>query len=283
MTNNDNTLTTRQPKATNHDVRGAGENGTGRYFFVNGLGLYYEIHGESHGTDKPLVLLVGGLTTIDITFGAVLATLAKSRRIIAVEQQGHGHTADIDRPMSFPRMADDTAALLRHLQIDQADLFGHSDGGNVGLGIAIRHPELVRKLVVAGTNYNNDGLAAGILESFKSVGPDDADMGHLKAAYLKVAPRPEDWPTMVRKVMQMALIFPGWQPNYLKAIRAHTLIMIGDADVIRPEHAVEMFHLIPQSQLAVLPGTDHRLPKTRPDWLLPMLADFLDAPMPLAA
>lgn len=102
MTTNDNPQSTQQPNATNIVVHEAGENGTGSYFLVNGLRLYYEIHGESHGTDKPLVLLVGGLTTIDITFGAVLATLAESRRIIAIEQQGHGHTADIDQPMSFP-------------------------------------------------------------------------------------------------------------------------------------------------------------------------------------
>ena len=283
MISNDNAPATRQPTATNTIIPGAGQEGTGDYFLTNGLRLYYEIHGESHGTDRPLMLLHSGWTTIDITFGAVLPTLAKSRRVIAVEQQGHGHTADMDRPMNFPQMADDTVALLQHLNVEQADFFGHSDGGNVGLGIAIRHPERVRKLIIAGTNYNNDGFVPGALDGIKSVGPDDDDMARLKAAYLKVAPKPDDWPTLVRKVIQLAVAFPGWHPDDLNAIKAHTLVMIGDADLIRPEHAVELFRLIPQSQLAVLPGTDHRLPKTRAEWLLPMLTDFLDAPVPLAA
>ena len=282
MTNNDNTAVTRQPTATNAVIPGATDDRTGSYFLVNGLRLYYEIHGENHTLNPPIVLLHGGWTTIDITFGAVLPTLATSRRVIAVEQQGHGHTADIDRPMSFQQMADDTAALLRHLNVEQADFFGHSDGGNVGLGIAIRHPELVRKLIIAGTNYNNDGFASGALESIESVGPDDADMERLKAAYLRVAPKPADWPVMVRKVIRLAVAFSGWQPDHLTAIKAHTLIMIGDADVIRPDDAVELFHLIPYAQLAVMPGTDHRLPKTRTDWLLLMLADFLNAPVPSA-
>ncbi len=283
MTNNDNT-TTQQPTAANAGIPDAGNNRARSYFLVNGLRLYYEIHGESHdenqSTNRPLVLLHGGWTTIDITFGAVLPTLATSRRVIAVEQQGHGHTADTDRPLRFSQMANDTAALLRHLNVEQADFFGHSDGGNVGLGIAIRHPELVGKLIIVGTNYNNDGFVPGALDGIKSVGPDDDDMERLKAAYLSVAPHPEDWPALVRKVIQMAVTFPGWQPDDLRAINAHTLIMIGDADVICPEHAVELFRLIPNAQLGILPGTDHRLPKTRADWLLPMLMDFLDAPMP---
>ena len=114
------------------------KDGKGSYTFVNGLNMYY----ETHGTGSPLVLLHGGAMTIDTFFGAVLPSLDKTRQVIAVEQQRHGHTADIDRPLSFEQMADDTAALLRHLTIDQADVFGYSDGRNVALGIAIRHPAL---------------------------------------------------------------------------------------------------------------------------------------------
>lgn len=275
MTKNNSAPAARPRKAPSAGAQEAAAGaGAGNYFAVNGLRLYYEVHGAG----PPLVLLHGGWTTIGITFGAILPALAISRRVIAVEQQGHGHTADLNRPLSFPQMADDTAALLRHLDVAQADFFGHSDGGNVGLGIALRHPELVRKLVVAGTNYNNDGLVPGLLESFKSVGPDDADMKRLKDAYLQVAPKPEDWPTLVSKVTQQALAFPGWPLDELAAIKAPVLTMIGDADVVCLEHAVALFHLIPHSQLAVLPGTDHRLPKQRAEWLLLMLTDFLDAP-----
>jgi pimeloyl-ACP methyl ester carboxylesterase len=246
----------------------------GSYASVNGLNMYYEIH----GTGSPLVLLHGGLTTIETSFGTVLPTLSKSRQVIAVEQQAHGRTTDIDRPLSFEQMADDTAALLEQLKIEKADVFGYSDGGNVALGIAIRRPELIRKLVVAGTNYNNDGLYPEILEFFKHVNLDD--LGELKDFYASVAPRPEDWPVLVKKVMDMALTFPGWRPEDLQAINSPTLVMIGDADIVRPEHAVEMFRLLPRARLAVLPGTDHFLRLQNPEWLLSMIVDFLEAPMP---
>jgi pimeloyl-ACP methyl ester carboxylesterase len=248
----------------------------GHYFRVNGLDMYYEAYG---GTGRPLVLLHGGITTIETSFGTLLPALTPHRRVIAVEQQGHGRTADIDRPMSFPQMADDTAALLRHLGVEDADVFGYSDGGNVGLGLAIRHPRLVAKLVLGGTNYNNDGLLPGLVEMFKSINPDD--LVPFKDVYQSVAPRPEDWPRLVRKVMAMAVGFPGWPPEALQALRAHTLIMIGDADIVTPEHAVEMFRLIPNARLAVLPNTDHFL-RMRPDpaWVVALLDDFLNAPLP---
>jgi pimeloyl-ACP methyl ester carboxylesterase len=249
----------------------------GNYAEVNGLSMYYEIH----GTGEPLVLLNGGPTTIDTSFGAVLPVHAKSWKVIAVEQQGHGHTADIDRPMSFPQMADDTASLLKYLGIEQADFFGYSDGGNVGLGVAIRHLELVRKLVVAGTNLNNDGLTPGMVETYRSLGPDD--LGNLEDAYVAVAPRPEDWPVLVRKVMQMAVDFSGWRPEEIREIKVPTLFIIGDADIVRPEHAVEMFRLLPHARLAVLPGTDHvTLIQERSGWLLSMITEFLGAPKPEA-
>ncbi len=253
-------------------------NAQGHYFAVNGLNLYYETYG---GTGRPLVLLHGGITTIETSFGTLLPALTPHYQVIAVEQQGHGRTADIDRPMSFPQLADDTAALLRHLQLESADVFGYSDGGNVGLGLAIRHPALVRKLVLGGTNYNNDGLAPELLEMFKTLNPDE--LGQFKEVYQSVAPRPEDWPRLVKKVMEMAVDFPGWPREALQALRAHTLVMIGDADIVSPEHAVEMFRLIPNARLAVLPNTDHFL-RLYPDpaWVVAMLVDFLAAPLPEA-
>ena len=243
------------------------------YYPVNGLELYYEVHGAG----QPLVLLHGGLMAIDTAFGQILPALTPHWQVIGVEQQAHGHTADIDRPMSFPQMADDTAALLRHLQVGPAAVFGYSDGGNVALGLAIRHPDLVSKLVVAGTNYNNQGLQPGLVEMFKTINPDD--LGFIREPYLKVAPRPEDFPVLVRKVMEMAVAFPGWRPEELQALSMPALVMIGDADIILPEHAVEMYRLIPNARLAVLPNTDHFL-RLAPDpaWVTSMLVDFLNMP-----
>jgi pimeloyl-ACP methyl ester carboxylesterase len=245
------------------------------YVPVNGLNMYYEIHGEG----EPLVLLHGGLTSIDISFGAMIPTLAKSRKLIAIEQQGHGRTADIDRPLSFTQMAEDTIALLQQLGIEQADFFGYSDGGNVAIGIAISQPQMVRKLAIAGTNYNNEGVAPEIIEfmrtaSAEALGPE------MEAMYAAVAPNPEDWPIVVEKVMKLGAEFEGWPSEDIAAIQSPTLIVIGDADIVLPEHAVEMYRLFPHANLAVLPATDHFLRLQDPVWLLSMVEDFFNAPMP---
>lgn len=245
------------------------------YASVNGLEMYYEIHGPDRG-GVPLVLLHGGFTTIDVSFGRVLPSLARSRRVIAVEQQAHGHTADIARPLDFEQMADDTAALLRHLGVESADYFGFSDGGIIALGIAIRHPDLVRKLVVAGTNFNNDGLYPEVLEFLRNISPDE--MEGLRGAYTEVAPRPDDWPTLVAKVSELAVEFEGWRLDDLRSITAPTLVMAGDADMVRPEHAIELFRLLSRARLAVLPDTDHVTLLDRDDWLLSMIGEFLDVP-----
>ncbi len=133
---------------------GSNETAGGSYAPVNGLNIYYEIHGEG----EPLVLLHGGGSTIETSFGTILPALAKTRKVIAFEQQGHGHAADVDRPFSFEQSADDAAALLRFLKIDKADFFGYSNGGSIALQIAIRHPDLVRKLIVASAMYKRDRL-----------------------------------------------------------------------------------------------------------------------------
>jgi len=259
------------------------------YAPVNGLNMYYEVHGEG----RPMVLLHGALGTIDM-FGKLLPSLAKTRQVIAVEQQAHGRTADIDRPMRYQQMADDTAAFLRQLKIDHADVFGYSLGGGIALQLAIRHPVLVRKLVVAGTTYNNDGIYPEVLAGIETTFTPEAFAGSpIEAAYAKVAPNPDDWPTLVAKVQQLTQEFAGWSPEAVRAIAAPTLIIIGDSDIIRPEGAVELFRLLgggvpgdlsglPRSQLAVLPGTTHVTLVERADWLLSMITAFLDAPMPEA-
>jgi pimeloyl-ACP methyl ester carboxylesterase len=256
------------------------------YVPVNGLEMYYEIHGEG----RPLLLLHGGMITIDLSFGAILPDLAKTRQVIAVEQQAHGHTADVDRPLTFEQMADDTAAVLRHLGIENTDVFGFSDGGNVALGLAIRHPELVRKLVVAGTNFNNDGLYPEALAGMEHITA--ADMPpEMREPYERVAPRPEDFGVLLAKVVQQALAFKGWRPEEIRAIQAPALVMVGDADIIRPEHAVELFRLLgggvpgdmmeaPPTRLAILPGTTHIGFMERGSLVLSMIEEFLDAPAP---
>jgi pimeloyl-ACP methyl ester carboxylesterase len=257
------------------------------YAPVNGLDMYYEVH----GTGRPLVLLHGALSTTSVDFGAVLPSLAKARQVIAVEQQAHGHTADIDRPLTTELMAADTAALLRQLGIDQADVFGYSMGAGIALQMAIEHPDLVRKLAVASAAYTHDGLHPGLLEGLEQLTPEALAGTPFEQAYAREAPNPEAWPTLVAKVKVLNSQIPEWPADAIRSIAAPTLIIIGDSDIVRPEHAVEMFRLLgggvigdlaglPRSRLAVLPGTTHITLAHRGDWLSSMIGEFLDAPVP---
>lgn len=249
------------------------------YASVNGLKMYYEVHGAARGDGSPLVLLHGGGSTIETSFGAVLPQLARVRRVIAFEQQGHGRTADVDRPFSFEQSADDAAALLRHLQVPQADLWGYSNGGNVAMQVAVRHPALVRRLVIMSSMSRNDGLIAGFHDSLKGATPDNMP-AELREAYRKSSPHPEALPQFVTKCVTRMLEFQDWPDSMLRGIAAPALVLIGDADVVRPEHAVEMFRLLPAGQLAILPATDHMQIIHRTDLLLPLVSTFLDAALP---
>lgn len=270
---------------------------TGNYASVNGLTLYYEIHGAaptpSRDIGPPLVLLHGALTTIDISFGEVLPIFAETRQVIAIEQQGHGHTADVDRPLTYEQMADDTVAILHQLGIEEADFFGWSMGGSIALEIAIRYPEMVNRLVIASIASNQGGIYPELLESIPYLTPEAFAGSEWERAYAESAPNPEDWPTLIAKVQQLTLEFEGWTSEDIETIDAPTLVIIGDSDNVRPEHAAEMFRLLgggvvgdivglPASQLAVLPGTTHVMLVERPDWLVSMIIAFLDAPMPQA-
>ena len=277
------------------DRKGAGEVTTTEaqtgYAPANGLRMYYEIHGRG----RPLVLLHGAYMTIDL-MGPILPGLAKTRQVIAIEQQGHGHTADIDRPITYEQMADDTAALIRHLQIDAADLFGFSMGGAIALQLAIRHPGLVRKLVLASASFRSDGMHAAALEMFPSITPELFAGSPIEQAYLRTAPNPGDFANLVEKLKQLDMTPFAWPEEDIRAIAAPTLIILGDSDGTRLEHAVELFELrgggvmgdldgLPSSQLAVLPGTAHFIPPgsgvlDRADWLLAMIPPFLDAATP---
>ena len=265
----------------------------GNYAEVNGLNMYYEVH----GTGRPLVLLHGAYMTIE-AMGEILPKLAETRRVIAVELQGHGRTADVDRPLSYEQMADDVAALLGHLGGDDADVFGFSMGGGVALQVAIRHPEVVRKLVVASASYASDSMHPELLEMIPTITPEAFAGSPIEEAYLRTAPNPDDFPTLVAKLKRLDMEPFAWPPEDIRGIAAPTLLIVGDSDAVRLEHVVELFRLLgggvmgdlaglPKSRLAVLPGTTHFIPPgsavlDRADWLASMIGEFLDVPMPEA-
>jgi pimeloyl-ACP methyl ester carboxylesterase len=274
------------------DANATGGAAGGRSAPVNGLQMYYEVHGPEPGARPPLVLLHGGLDTIDTAFGQVLPLLAATRRVIAVELQGHGRTADVDRPLTYEAMADDVAALLRHLGLEAVDLFGFSLGGGVALQTVFRHPERVRKLVVASAPYKRDGWFPEVLAGIAALTADEMVGTPWHDAYLRVAPAPGDWPRLVARVSAFLSGTDYDWTEEVRAIRAPVLIVVGDADSVRPSHALAMFELLgggqadggtsglPNAQLAVLPGTTHLDVLARPDRLLPAVVPFLDAPRP---
>jgi pimeloyl-ACP methyl ester carboxylesterase len=258
------------------------------YAPIGDLSMYYEVHGKG----RPLILLHGAYMTADM-MEPILPGLAKIRQVIVPEQQGHGRTADIDRPITYEQMADDTAALARHIEIDHADVVGYSMGGGIALQLAIRHPALVRRLVVASATFSSDGMPAAALEMFPSITPELFAGSPIEAEYLRTAPNPGDFPKLVEKLKQLDTTDFAWPEEDIRRIAAPTLIVLGDSDGVRLEHAVEMFKLrgggvmgdlagLPESQLAVLPGTAHFVPPgsgllDRAEWLLAMIPPFLDA------
>jgi pimeloyl-ACP methyl ester carboxylesterase len=260
------------------------------YAPVNGLNLYYEIHGEPRADAPPLVVLHGSFMTIEL-MGKVVPELAKCRQVIAVEFQAHGHTADIDRPITYERLADDTAALIQHLGIEQADVYGYSLGGGVVFQVAIRHPQLVRKLVVVSATYTTAGMYPEVLPGIAQIKPEMFDGTPWRASYDRTAPNPQGFPALVSRLTALASKPRDWPAEAIRAITAPALIIVGDSDGIRPEHAAEMFRLFgggvfgdfagpPASQLAILPGTTHIGLLDRADWIVAMVNLFLDAPVP---
>jgi pimeloyl-ACP methyl ester carboxylesterase len=220
-------------------------------------------------------LLHGGLSTIDTSFGKILPSLARTRQVIAIELQGHGHTAGLDRPMSFETMADDVASLLGQLAVERADVLGYSFGGVVALGIAIRHPHQVGHLILIGTPNGNDGFEPIIRDSIKGATPRDVPKP-LKEAYERSAPDVRQFPLLVAKVSKLLTDFPGWRQEDLHSIGSPTLIIVGDHDFIRPEHAIQVFRLIPGAQLAILPGAGHDAITERHEDVLAIATRFLD-------
>ena len=260
----------------------------GLYAEIHGLKMYYEIHGAGF----PLVLLHGGLSAIGTSFGKLLPALAPGRRIIAIEQQAHGHTADIDRPLTYQQMAEDTVALLSHIGIEQADFFGYSIGAGIAIEIATRHPSVVRKLVAATPISTADGFHPGVLAGMEALQPEHLAGSPFQEEYARIAPHPQDWPQLIAKVKQLNREFVDWSDDSVASIKAPTLLIAGDSDIVRPEHVVKLFRLLgggvpgdnvglPNVQLAVLPGTTHITLVDRAQWLVPMITGFLDASDPV--
>jgi pimeloyl-ACP methyl ester carboxylesterase len=255
------------------------------YAPVNGLKMYYEIHGRG----EPLVLLHSAFYTIGM-WGPFLASLAETHRVVAVEFQGHGHTADIDRPFSYEQLADDVAAVLDHLGIAQADIVGHSIGADTALQVAIRHPERVRKLVPISGKYRYDGEYPELLAGIQQMTPAIFAGTPYVDAYRSTAPNPDGFPLLVEKLKAFFGTEYAWPDEDLRSIAAPTLLMIGDADIVRPEHEMQLFRLLgggvpgdltglPKSRLAILPGTMHgTIVVERTDELVAMIEAFLAAP-----
>lgn len=261
------------------------------YAPVNGLEMYYEIHGEG-GT--PLVLLHGGLFDIDQQFGEVLPSLAENRQVIAADFQAHGRTGDIDRPLGTENLASDVIGLLEHLGVAKADVFGFSVGGAVALHLAIRNPELIRKAIISSVSFHPDGER-----------PENSAVGEMKvemiagtpmeAAYLAKSPHPdlEHLQGLLDKLGGYDRGANGWSDDDIRGIAAPTLITVGDNDAVKLEHAVKFAQLrgsdvngdfvgVPASQLAVFPGTTHFFGMARTNLVSDVVITFLDAPMPEA-
>jgi len=260
------------------------------YAPVNGLRMYYEVHG-SGGT--PLLLLHGGLFNIDLQFGELLGSLAATRQVIAADFQGHGRTNDIDRPLTCADLASDVLGLLRHLDVPQADVFGFSVGGGVALHLAIRHPELVRKVIVSSVSFHPDGDRP---ENTEAVGEMTVDMiagTPMEQDYRAKSPHPDRLQDLLDKLGTFDRGFTGWSDDDIRGIAAPTLLTVGDCDAVRLEHAVRFLQLrggdvngdfvgVPASQLAVFPGTTHFFGLARTDLVRDVVLTFLDAPMPEA-
>jgi len=220
------------------------------YAKVNGLRMYYELHGAE---GFPLVLVHGGGSTITTTFGRILPMLARTHRVIAVEMQAHGHTRDIDRPFTFTQDADDIAALLDTLHVAQADVFGFSNGGTTALQVGIRHPAKVRKLIIASSNYTRAGMVEGFWDGMMKATFEEMPQVY-KDEMRKIDPSDAAVHALFERDAKRMQGFVDIPDASIKGIQASTLVVDGDRDVVRVEHAVELSRLLPHARLCILPG-----------------------------
>jgi pimeloyl-ACP methyl ester carboxylesterase len=251
----------------------------GNYAQVNGINMYYEIHGEG----SPLVLIHGGGSTIKTTFSRITPLLAKSHQVIAVEMQAHGHTGDRNAPESFTQDADDVAELLNQLNIPKADFLGFSNGGQTCLELGLRYADKVRKLVIVSAFYSRDAVPTAFWSVFEK--PDFNNLPQVyKDEYLKIG-TPEGLMNMFNKDAQRMHAFKGWTDDQIRAIQAPAFVVIGDQDLPTPEHAAQMARLLPHGRLAILPGThgsfigEAFIPKPEsktPEFFVEMVNEFLE-------
>ncbi len=249
------------------------------YADVDGLKLYYEVHSGPLGHAAPLVLLHGGMMAIETAFAAdLLPRFARTGPVIAIEQQGHGHTGDRPGPARLERMVEDTSAVLRALGVSRAHLLGHSLGGMIALGMGIRHPEQTASLTPVSAVFQLEGMLEELVRMQRGqvdqpspelipLLPTEADFAAWRAHYERTAPDPAAFETVLTKLNVMLAQWPGWSEAEVASITAPTLVVIGDNDFTRVEHAAQMMRLIPGAQLAVLPGTTHMNIIERGDWL----------------
>jgi pimeloyl-ACP methyl ester carboxylesterase len=246
------------------------------YVDVNGVHMYVETYGD--GT--PLVLLHGGLLTIDLNFASLIPTLAQRHRVIGVELQGHGRTADIDRPITPAALAGDVVGMLDQLGIDRAHVLGHSMGAAVALELAVNHGDRVRSVVAASASVRPDGMHEDLTDPERMATstrmPTPQDFADFTEAYRRLSPHPDHFEEFMGRLSSSNADLQGWSDEQLAGISAPTLLVIGDRDFTTVEHAALMLRLIPGSQLAVLPDTTHMQVTRRADLLLPMLGRFLD-------
>jgi pimeloyl-ACP methyl ester carboxylesterase len=262
----------------------AQETPTVGYAPVNGLKMYYEVHGSG----DPVVLLHGAFMTITNNWTGWIGELSKTRKVIAVELQGHGRTADIDRDISSANLADDVAALLDHLKIPRADLIGYSMGGGVAMQCAIRHPEKVRKVVVISARFRHDGAVKEALDALPQLTAEAFKGSPIETEYKKLSPTPNEFPNFVKHLLAAAAKPDDLGADKLKATKAPMFFIHGDADGVRLDHIAEMFRLKggevfgdmrprSESRLAILPQTTHVTLMQRMDVIVPMVNDFFDA------
>lgn len=257
------------------------------YAPVNGLKMYYEIHGEG----EPVVLLHGAFMAISGDWEDWVMELAKTRKVIAVEMQGHGRTADIDRDMSFENLSDDVAGLLNYLKIERSDIIGYSLGGGVAMQTAIRHPAKVRKVVSISAVMRRDGWVKEGVDALASLSADVFKGSPMESEYKRLSPTPNEFPAFVKHVVWMASKPYDFGADKFKAAKAPMFFIHGDADGVRLDHIAEMYRLKggdlhgdmrphPDSRLAILPDTTHVTLMNRMSTIVPMIKDFLNAKPP---
>ncbi len=234
------------------------------YAPVNGLNIYYEVHGEG----EPIVLLHGAYMTINLNWGQIIPELAKTKKIIALELQGHGRTSDKGRPFSYAALADDVAGVMKYLNLDSADILGYSFGGTIAFQLAIQNPELVKKLIIVSTVFKYDGWLPEARDVFVSIEPEFLDNTPLKTEYDNIAPDPKQWHPFVTKFIKFDKEHFNLGEEKIKSIQSPTLLIMGDNDGVALEHKSEMYQLLggdvfgdmaglPKSHMAILPGTGH--------------------------